>query len=164
MKPDPVVHLVCVMMLSRCSACHQGTDLKWGKTQRGETVTKVQGRAMRCSCTNIIVLSQLKVLFTVQYLPPVDVCVMCPASPSLTCFAVVAVEVLRKVQASNLLLKKLNTCGIYFSCSCWNTRNVLFFPPRFVPSSFWVISTFRTFLEIKRLKTRERQNLLNCSM
>lgn len=46
---------------------------------------------------------------------------------SLTCFAVVAVEVLRKVQASNLLLKKLNTCGIYFSCSCWNTRNALFF-------------------------------------
>lgn len=127
MKPDPVVHLVCVMMLSRCSACHQGTALKWGKTQRGETVTKVQGRAMRCSCTNIIVLSQLKVLFTVQYLPPVDLCVMCPGSPSLTCFAVVAVEVLRKVQASNLLLKKLNTRGIYFSCSCWNTRNVLFF-------------------------------------
>lgn len=46
---------------------------------------------------------------------------------SLTCFAVVAVEVLRKVQASNLLLKKLNTCGIYFSCSCWNTRNALVF-------------------------------------
>lgn len=43
-----------------------------GKTERGKTLPKVQGKATGRSCTNIIVV-HLKVLFTVQQLPPVDI-------------------------------------------------------------------------------------------
>lgn len=162
MKPDPVVHLVCVMMLSRCSACHQGTALRWGKHREGKLWQRYKERPWGAAALTLLYCRNLKSYLLCNTSPLwMFVSRIVQSKNSLTCFAIVAVEVLRKVQASNLLLKNLNTCGIYFSCSCWNTRNILFF--FMFLRSFWVISTFWTFLEMKRLKTRERQNLLNCS-
>lgn len=130
MKPDPVVHLVCVMMLSRCSACHQGTALKWGKHRERKLWQRYEERPWGAAALTLLYCRNLKSCYCA--IPPPCGC-LCNVSRivqsknSLTCFAIVAVEVLRKVQTSNLLLKKLNTCGIYFSRSCWNTRNLLFF-------------------------------------
>lgn len=77
---------------------------------------------------------------------------------SLTCFAVVAVEALREVQTSNLLLKKLHTCGIHLSRSCWSTRHI------FLCHLFELL--LNVFQVIARLWTKggEEWDLLNCIM